>query len=300
MTKSHSQETGTVTVDEERAEAIALDDARPLFLIGAPRSGTTILAKLLNGHREVLMTHETAIFLQLDHLINNSRIGSRAGTPFGKSYNELWAGHLHDHAKQLIETFYSRIAAQEKKPRLRYWGEKHPHLNRCLPFLTKLFPDAMYVYAVRDPRDTACSIAKMTGVSRSDALTNWGRFAKVYEDFADATTPERVTVVRYEDLVIDYESAMSNVFNVLGLELDAAASEFLAENKNKPSHNPRAVQRIDYAEKSVGRWQREMSEEERAYAMTIGCRFMLRHGYVESLDSETPDAPEHPALPSDS
>ena len=286
MTKSRLQEAGTIDVDAASAEWCALDDARPLFLIGAPRSGTTILAKLLNGHREVLMTHETAVFLQLDHLINNSRIGSRAGTPFGKSYNDLWAEHLQRHAKHLIETFYSRIAAQENKSRLRYWGEKHPHLNRCLPFLTTLFPNAMYVYAVRDPRDTACSIAKMTGVSLSDALTNWGRFARAYEDFVRALPSERVTVVKYEDLVIDYESAMSGVFDVLGLGLDSAASEFLAENKNKPSHNPRAVQRIDYAEKSVGRWQQEMSEGERAHAMTVGSQFMLRHGYVESLDSE--------------
>ena len=293
MTKSCLQEAGTIDMDEESAEMSALDDARPLFLIGAPRSGTTILAKLLNGHREVLMTHETAVFLQLDHLINKSRIGSRAGTPFGKSYNELWAEHLRRHAKHLIETFYSRIAAQEKKSHLRYWGEKHPHLNRCLPFLTTFFPDAMYVYAVRDPRDTACSIAKMTKVSLSEALTNWGRFAEAYEDFADALTPERITVVKYEDLVTDYDSGMGNVFDFLGLELDAAARAFLAENKNKPSHNPRAVQRIDYAEKSVGRWRQEMSEEERAYAMTIGRRFMQRHGYVDSLESEVSDEPEH-------
>ena len=292
MTKRSLQETGTIDVDEQRAELTALADAHPLFLIGAPRSGTTILAKLLNGHREVLMTHETAVFLQLDHLINRSSIGSRAGTPFGKSYNELWAGHLHRNAKHLIETFYSQIAAQENKSRLRYWGEKHPHLNRCLPFLTTMFPDAMYVYAVRDPRDTACSIAKMTGVSLSDALTNWWRFAESYEDFVDVLTPKRVTVVKYEDLVIDYESAMRKVFNVLGLELDATARAFLVENKDKPSHNPRAVQRIDYAEKSVGRWQREMSGEERAHAMTVGGRFMLRHGYIESTDRESPAAPE--------
>ena len=59
-----------------------LAGARPLFLIGSPRSGTTLLAKILNSHPRVLITNETAVFLQLDENIRKSRRGWGWGVIF--------------------------------------------------------------------------------------------------------------------------------------------------------------------------------------------------------------------------
>ena len=107
--------------------------ATPLFLIGAPRSGTTILARLLNAHGQILLTNESAVFLQLNAIVAKSREGVRSGILFGKAYHELWAAHLRSQVKALVEPFYGRIARQEGKEQPKYWGEKHPHLKDCLP-----------------------------------------------------------------------------------------------------------------------------------------------------------------------
>lgn len=266
------------------AEKSALDGARQLFLIGAPRSGTTILTRLLNAHREVLLTHETAVFLQLDEMIKKSRMGGGAGVLYGKSHYALWASHLREQAKYLIESFYAQIAERERRGRLSYWGEKHPHFERCLSFVDELYPDATYIYAIRDPRDAACSIARMNGIAMHGAIGRWARFADVYDTFAESMPPDRVKVVRYEDLVRDYESVAGEVLGALGLAMDDKTAAFVAERRNVPAHNPGARHRIDYAETSLERWRRDMTAAEQAFALKKCRAFMLRHGYLDQPD----------------
>ena len=214
-------------------------------------------------------------------MIRTSQVARHGRALFGKTYHELWASHLKDNAKDLIESFYARIAEQQNRGQLSYWGEKHPHLESCLPWIQEMYPDAAYVYAIRDPRDTACSIAKMNGIAVSTALDKWTRFAGIYEAFVKSAEPNRVKTVRYEHLVFDYESVISDALAFLGLDMDDHARAYLAEHKNKSSHNPASLRQLDYSQNSVGRWQRDMTGEEQAYALTKSEVFMRRHGYLE-------------------
>ena len=262
-------------------ECTVVQRARPLFLIGAPRSGTTILTKLLNAHSEILLTNETAVFLQLNEMIAKSDVGVRAGILFGKVYHRLWASHLRGHARHLIETFYEKISKQENKTAVKYWGEKHPHLNACLPLVYELYPEATYIYAVRDPRDVACSIAEMNGVPVRKAIRNWRRFADTYEAFVESLPPEKLVVVKYEHLVSDYESVLSNLVNVLGLSMDDTFLQYINENKDRDSHNPGDSSVLDYSEKSAHRWTREMSNEDLVHVESMCSEFLSKYGYSQ-------------------
>ena len=214
-------------------------------------------------------------------MIKKSRIGIGAGILFGKAYHNLWASHLHEQAKRLIEIFYEQIAVQEDKTTVKYWGEKHPHLSVCLPFVSELYPDATYVYAVRDPMDVACSIAQMNGVVIRKAIDSWKRFADTYEIFIESLPPERLKVIKYEDLVLDYESVLSELLNELGLDLDNASRQYLAKHKNKDSHNPGTKQTFDFYTKSVGRWTRDMTNEEQTYGRLKCSDFVTKYGYIQ-------------------
>ena len=264
------------------SERARLAGAQPLFLIGAPRSGTTILSKLLNAHSEVLLTNETAVFLQLDAVIEKSRLCARAGIPFGRTYRDLWSGHLRERSRRLIESYYERIAAHENRESIRYWGEKHPHLHTCLQYVSELYPDAIYIYAVRDPRDVACSIAQMNGVAVGQAVDSCSRFLDTYEPFVASLAPGRVKVVRYEDLVVDYESVLSGTLRALDLDLDGASKEYLRMHARRDAHksNRYPAPAVDFSKRSVGRWTRDMSRDEQSYAWSKFNGFMIRYGYV--------------------
>ena len=257
----------------------ALRSAKPLFLIGAPRSGTTVLMRMLNAHPKILLTNETAVFLQLDSMIQNSRRGAGAGILYGKAYHRLWADNLREQSGQLIERYYEQIATRENKATLKYWGEKHPHLSACLPFLSDLYANAVYVYAIRDPRDVACSIAEMKGITICKAIDTWKISVDKYEKFVGSLTSERLRVVNYEQLVSGYESTLVELFGALGLECDDATMKRIVRYRHKDSHRPNSLGRHDFARKSVGRWSREITGEEYAYVRVRCSDFLEKYGY---------------------
>lgn len=257
-----------------------VDGARPLFLIGCPRSGTTFAANLVNAHPEVLLTSETAAFMLLDDVIKRSDAGIRSGITYGKQYNKLLSSMLSDSYRLLLETFYERIAREQKRDYLSYWGEKHPHLHDCIERIDAVFPDACYIYLVRDPRDSTCSIAEMVSVDYLSAIGNWKTFADAYESFVDGLAPERVLTVRYEDMVGDYYGAAERIFDWLDLPVAAEVLAFLHRSKSVDAHA--TGRRRDFAKVSRGRWQQRLKKEELIATRALVGDFMDKYSYTDS------------------
>ena len=89
-------------------------------------------------------------------------------------------------------------------------------------------------------------------------------------------------MVRYEDLVADYESVLSDTLSALGLDLDEASRAYLRLHANRDAHKPGhdSFQDVDFSKTSVERWTRDMSRDEQSYARTKLGGFMNRHGYL--------------------
>lgn len=267
----------------------SLESATPLFLVGAPRSGTTFLAAVLNAHPRILMTNETAVFLQLNEAISKSRQGHRAGLLYGKSHHELWADHLRGRARELIESYYATIAERDGKTDLVHWGDKHPHYSDCLPFLRALYPDAPYVYLVRDPRDSACSIAVMNGWSFRKSLQAWKGFTEKYEPFLFGADAPRSLLVKYEDLVQDPDRTCGEIFAWLGVGRAAEVEDHLSRLQNADAHHPELSwsRRRDFARTSVARWRRQTTEAEARYAEKLVGHLIEKYGYDHHRSAAT-------------
>ena len=260
--------------------------ATALFPLGCPRSGTTFVARILNAHPEILMTYETAVFLQLNHRILNARATARPDER-GKR-DDLWGEELARNCQPLIEKYYEKIARLESKKTLAYWGDKHPHHAQqgCLDFIDGLYPEARYIYIVRDPRDSACSIAAMRACDFEEAITIWQRLSKSYEQFVGAHE-ERVQIVRYEDLVERTEGETRSLLEGLDLAWHADVHTFLTDHARRDVHaiglsryRPR-----DFSAEAVGRWRREISPQEDQLARRIVGDFIERYGYSEGIAS---------------
>lgn len=262
----------------------AIEKANPLFLIGPPRSGTTFLCKMLNAHLNILLTNETAVFLQLGENIRKSRKGFTAGILYGKEYHKLWAEHVLENYRMLVETYYAKIAAKEKKKQLVYWGEKHPHLNWELPLLQDIYPDAVYVYVIRDPRDSSCSIAEMNKIPVTKALENWKRFSDCYESFVEKIPRERIAICRYEDVVSDYAGVARSLFDDIAIDFTDEVKDFIEKNKDRDAHLPsgliKKIIRQNYKKKSVGRWKKEMTRKEKKYSERLVGDFLHKYHYI--------------------
>jgi hypothetical protein len=254
-----------------------LEGAIPLFLIGCPRSGTTFAAKLLNSHPHIIMTNETAVLMLLDDVIKKAEVGIEAGVLYGKEYNLLLAALLSDSYGSLIRSFYEQIAWTEGKHEVRYWGEKHPHISMCLDRVDRSFPTARFIYMVRDPRDAACSIAEMQQSSFAEALVSWKLFSDTYEAFADRCTASRLLLVRYENLVLDYERETARILDWLNLEITPEVVNFLTTSKNVDAHSLTRVR--NFALEAIGRWVTRISETDRSLVQQVLGNYLAFYDY---------------------
>lgn len=266
-----------------------LSKALPLFPLGVPRSGTTFLAKLLDAHPQILMTNETAVFLQLNEIIQKSSIGSKAGIIYGKEYNKLWSDYIKSSAAAMITDFYRKIAQEKGKGELNYWGDKHPHHNHCFDFIAELYPGARYIYIVRHPGDVAISIAKMREIPFSKAIKTWESFSSRYEDILSGMTTEQKYFLRYEDLVMDYEGTTKKMLSWLDLEFSKEISVFLQNYKNVQAHSYKTADKLvhlrrkkqEFANISVGKWMNEISDDDRTLLFELAGGYLRKYSYLE-------------------
>jgi hypothetical protein len=249
-------------------------------VVGPARSGTTILAKLLNSHPQILITDEAAIFLTISGIIANSRKGVGAGLWYGKTYNQEWADLLQEKAKDLAFDFYQRVAAAEKKESLSYWGDKHPHYSSILPFINSLYPEARFIMLVRDPRDVAVSLAEMNKWTLPEAILGAALFFSQYRLFFSQNPHLPRLHVRFEEMVKDYLATAARVRNWLELPVTREVEEFCQEKAFRDAHGPMTAdtEKKNFAHR-VGRWRSVFGPAEERLANELLAPFILEHGY---------------------
>lgn len=242
----------------------------PLFLIGAPRSGTTLLCRFLRAHPAVLMTNEAGVFLQMHNLITKASKGRAAGVEFGKEYCDIWSECLAENALELIYQYYAKISKIENRKTLSYWGDKHPHYNHCLEAIHSWLPQARYIYLIRNPLDIVCSIASMNNWDYQQAFTAWTRFSTSYETFYPKVKSEHLMMLKYEDLSANPVQETEKIFIWLGLQLPIDVKQEILRLSKLQSHSIRnrsltkRNKREDGVEHnplqaSVDRWKDELS-----------------------------------------
>ena len=270
-----------------------LTDAKPLFLIGVPRSGTTMLTRILNSHSRILLTNETAVLLQLADTIEKSRIGRKAGMIYGKNSGDIWADVLTESTRELLMRFYVKLALKGQKENLKYWGEKHPHFNRCIKFLAEQYPDATYVYLIRDPRDSSCSIAEMNDKPVEAGMQVCKRISESYERFVhEVSSKNHVITIIYEYFINNYVKEAEKLFEKLGLDFDDSSRKYVENYQNVDAHTSssfvfkgaallkKSSRTRNFSESSIDRWRRDMDAEQQKNANKLFGSFLKKYDYL--------------------
>jgi hypothetical protein len=254
-------------------------DSCPLFVLGPPRSGTTLVAKLLNAHPQVLVTNETRIVTFFEHAFRDLPTGDRGGLHCAREHGDEVVAALREHGRSITKLAYEKIAVAQNKQGVRYWGDKNPHLSSMLPVVDEWFPSAMFVAVRRDPRDIVCSIlelwARMDLVpARDPDAARWevpdeqlGNVCQTVlstiqteERFLSKLPAGRVFRVNYELLVREPAKVLEPLF-VEFLELADANHAIAAMKQTSEKDVHGAIQgKVDFASRSIARWQRDLDE----------------------------------------
>jgi Sulfotransferase family len=211
-----------------------------LFIVGCPRSGTTLLRRMVGAHPRIAITRETHWIPQLADRPPAELPAALAEHPkfatLGIEPTELEALPRDSYAA-FVGAVFDRYGAAEGKPLV---GDKTPGYVRAIPLLHRHFPDARFVHLIRDGRDVALSALgwerRAQQLRRSfptwadapfETAALWWRW-HVLQGRRDGRVlgPERYHELPYETLVADPEAACRALCAFLGVGFEGAMLRF--------------------------------------------------------------------------
>ncbi len=224
------------------------------FLVGFPRSGTTLLEQVLAAHPDVVTLEEQPALLRAD--IEFLR------QPGGV---ERLAAITPERAAEFRRSYWDVVADTGGVTEGKMFVDKMPMNSAALPVVAKLFPGAKILFARRDPRDVILSCyrrAFMANPSTYLMLTLEGaaelygvimRLTELYRE----KLPLPVREVRYEDFVTDFETEARAICDFLGVPWNEDMTHFAAKAAQRTITTPSAIQvRRGIYRGGEGQWRR--------------------------------------------
>jgi len=205
----------------------------PIFIVGFPRSGSTLLERILDAHPAIIGTGEDSVFNGMLGEIRDGVVkASMAGSP--------------EHLKSIVRQFADKVDRVTKNK----WSERNEQqetemappkrfVDKMLTnyvnvgFIHMLYPDALILHISREPMDCLYSSYKHDFVTGNLQYTgDFSALAHMYSQYRDLMNhwdrqlPGRVTHIRYEDIVHDMPGTAKAIIAATGLQWDDRILEF--------------------------------------------------------------------------
>lgn len=214
----------------------------PFFIVGSPRSGTTLLERLLSRHSQIFVSPETEFFFVLQQR-------GYLNEPFSRQrLREFLPGYLERRPAQLIgladierleetlldddpqsyaDVFRSLLALIAGPEGARVRGEKTPHHLRCLDYILDAFPRSPIIAMVRDGRAVVRSRLEHPRWEHNllDASRRWAGDARILRRVLRTEERWRLLPVSYERLVTDPEAVLVEACAFLGERFETTMLE---------------------------------------------------------------------------
>jgi hypothetical protein len=269
------------------ARARAHGEGRPLFIVGLPRSGTTLLRNLLHGHSEIAMTSYESHFLPsllaqqaespadadvrtVDRLLARFKSGllyqkDRERGKFLPSDEELRVAFAAGSWPAVICGLFD-LYCDKPMAQAAIWGDKTPAYLDHLDLIRGALPDARFIHIIRDPRDQALSERAIWGKSLRRSAETWRR--RIANARASRPAMEgRYLETTYESLVCDPEQELRR----LSAWLEVDYQETMLESAANSDELGQMVGATSVSADAIGGRRRDLSlREEAAIASLAG------------------------------
>lgn len=216
-----------------RMAALAMGKG-PIFIVGAPRSGTKLFRDMLSAHPRLSFPPESH-FIPAFYRAFGDPSSEREAVRLARAimrYSWVWSWRLpldpeelagHRTFAGLTAELFEAWARKEGKPR---WGDKTPGYVSEIPLVLSLFPDAQFLHIYRDGRDVVRSVLPMNWSPGNAfcAAELWRDSVRDGRAAGPALPEGRYMDVRYEQLVRDPEPVMRRVCDFLGEDYDPSVT----------------------------------------------------------------------------
>jgi tetratricopeptide (TPR) repeat protein len=234
----------------ERVRNAGVTDTRPIFVVGMPRSGSTLVEQIISAHPKA---HGAGEIWNLPSAV------AVAGGPDGAGFPE-WAAAMTRTDCHAVGQAYLDSLPGPAEQRRRVTDKLLSNFQR-LGLIHLCLPDAKIIHCRRDPRDVCLScygIHFSDGLEYAYDLTELARYWRAYDRLMDhwrsILPPGRMLEVPYEGVVEDVEAWARRLIAHCGLEWDDACPRFFESKRAVRTASSAQVRQPIYAG-SVGRWR---------------------------------------------
>jgi hypothetical protein len=265
----------------------------PIFIIGSPRSGTSILAWSLAQHSRLWTSEESDILFTL---FGNSHAEKAFETATGRPGKTWMPHHGVDRAEFLGYLGLGLNALFSSRSEGKRWIDQTPLYTLMVDTLVEMFPGAQFLHIVRDGRKVVHSMTNFCGLLSEDlraqfiktkrlpawatdfhqACKTWRRFVEVSMDFC-ARHPDRCLTVRNEDLVAGTEERFGEMFRFLGVAYEPDPVAYFQSHRINTSFPHLEPDRPPALQKRPDPWQQWTTEQKRIFTEEAG-ETLLKYG----------------------
>lgn len=295
-----------VLVPNRRRLYAPSNGSRPFFFaIGAPRSGNTLLRAMLSSHPRVCIPPEsyflataTKVFRSLPRKSWNDVVDRVLYSFECPQFVETWRIDLdrvrrrawdlageHRTCRDVLLALYAEYA-ESVKPGADVWGDKTPQNTLNLPWIHMVWPDAKFIWLLRDGRDAVASYVNsgLTRLGLDNACALWRRSNRAASGFCGDIGGAQCQVLRYEALVSEPRGCMERMSSFLGVEFSAAMLDFsggAGSLGDVPQFAHHANVMKDLTADSVGKWRRTLSPGDQRRVQELLKPDLQEFGYAE-------------------
>ncbi len=265
----------------------------PVFIVGCPRSGTSLLRDLLNSHPHIKIPGETTVLISF-----YEAFGNELSEAARKEVRWLWT-----HTKQfgrlgidlpdesirgepslsgIFGHAFQRFAERHGAAR---WGEKTPEYALGMPQLHRMWPGAKFIHVIRDGRDVALSLKNVSFVAPKDTYVIaqfWQDMIEACRQGAQGLPPESFMELQFEDLLACPKTKIQDVLAFLGEPYHDAC---LVPTRTFSAYDPE--KRHDVTDKRINRgnahkWKDGMSRDDLAVFEGVAGEMLASLGYASA------------------
>lgn len=280
----------------------------PIFIVGAPRSGTTLLQYMLRSHPRISLPTGESHFIvplcenpfafgDLSQPENVRRLLQdmyRRSAEFldtdlhGVRFDidslteELWKEGRQT-PQAIISGLFEKNARGEGKLR---WGDKTPYYVLHLPKIIEWFPGAQIIHLIRDGRDCSLSLINRARdfyvYNVYEAAKYWQHFVQAGREYGKILSPESYIEIRYEDLLADPRGTMTQICAFLGEQYTDSLVNF---SKAKQAGKTPLLQKPVQPD-NAGKWRSQMSHARIRTFESVAADTLAQLGYPVETDAK--------------
>jgi len=229
------------------------DRADPIFIVGLPRAGSTLLEQILASHSEVEGTMELADVSRLATEING-----REPHDASAKYPQVLTGLTALEVRRFGEKFIADT--QVYRTGKRFFIDKMPNNFRHLGLIHLILPNARIIDARREPMACCFSNFKQLFASGQEftySLEDLGRYFRAYVELMahwEAVLPGKILRVQHESVVLDLEGNVRRMLDFCGLDFEPQCVEFYKTERSVPTPSSEQVRRPIFRE-GLDQWR---------------------------------------------